>query len=81
MRILNAIAPETDLAPVFGERLFRTRVAAGLTQRQLGRRCGMSHVAISKYETGRCLPAFGALVRLVIALETSGDWLLMGWSK
>src|SRR5579863_10624291 len=44
--------PAVDAAPSFGERLWRLRLAAGLTQEDLAERAGVSARSISDFERG-----------------------------
>ena len=48
----------------FAEALIETREAAGLTQRQLAERVGMSQQAIARWELGTSEPRPGALLKL-----------------
>lgn len=44
-----------------GTRLFKERTRAGLTQKTLAEKVGISRVSIVKYETGKTLPSAEAL--------------------
>lgn len=48
----DASIPST-LQILFGERLRQARIAAGLTQPQVGERCGMTAQYVSRVELGR----------------------------
>lgn len=45
------------------------RARAGLTQRELGARCGVSHQTICYWETGSAIPSANALPSLAAALD------------
>lgn len=63
-----------------GERIRSSRVEHGLTQKQLGERCGMADSAIRRYESGRGNPTYKTVVRIANALGIS--WLdLVGEEK
>jgi transcriptional regulator with XRE-family HTH domain len=51
----------------FGETLRSVRVAAGLTQAQLGQRAGVARPNVVAYETGRREPRFHSAVALLAA--------------
>ena len=53
---------------MIGERLKAARRAAGLTQAEVGRRIGVTNVAVSKYERGLVMPDGERLVHLSEAL-------------
>jgi transcriptional regulator with XRE-family HTH domain len=57
-----------DAQAQFGATLRRLREAAGLTQEQLGARCGMDLSAVSRLERGHRNPRLSTLVRLAGAL-------------
>ena len=59
-----------------GERLRLARRAAGLSQRELARKIGVSAMAISKYERGSATPRSDVLLRLARALNLRVDALL-----
>lgn len=59
----------------FGERLKRLRVAAGLTQAELGRRINRGITSISKYESGAMKPTLDVAVDLAFELRVSLDEL------
>ena len=45
----------------FGYALKQARLSAGLTQKQLGEKCGMADSAIRKYESGKIKPKIETL--------------------
>lgn len=57
-----------------GPLIRRARLAAGLTQTELGRRAGITQSVVSAYESGRREPALSTLARLV---EATGSQLVM----
>ncbi|MCM1165047.1 MAG: helix-turn-helix domain-containing protein [Lachnospiraceae bacterium] len=59
----------------FGERLRKLRVAAGLTQAELGRRINRGITSISKYESGAMKPTLDVAVDLAFQLRVSLDEL------
>ena len=56
------------------------RKAAGLTQKELAEKLGVSFQAVSKWENGDALPDTGLLLELCDALNTTVDKLLNGGS-
>lgn len=60
----------------FGERLRQARLAAGLTQAQLGESLQLSQKAISGYEVGTREPTLSQMIRLAYKLNRSVDWFL-----
>ena len=60
----------------FGNRLFRLRRKAGLSQAQLGEKAGVSNKAVSKWENGRAKPGLDTAEKLAEALGVSVDDLL-----
>jgi transcriptional regulator with XRE-family HTH domain len=63
----------------FGKTLRRTRLAAGLTQEQLGFEVGVTKASVSAWENGREVPSFAALLGLREVLKVSLDILVDGW--
>jgi transcriptional regulator with XRE-family HTH domain len=61
--------PRTPLTlPFSGARLREWRERAGLTQKALADKCGLSRFQISRWETGDAKPEPGSLVPLVRGL-------------
>ena len=56
--------------------LRKLREAAGLTQRELGNRIGVSGQAVAQSETGVKRPSVENLTKLADVLETSTDAIL-----
>lgn len=56
------------------------RKAAGLTQKELAEKLGISFQAVSKWESGDALPDTGLLLPLCDELNTTVDNLLNGGS-
>jgi transcriptional regulator with XRE-family HTH domain len=65
-----------DAQAQFGATVRRLRTAAGLTQEQLGERCGMDLSAVSRLERGHRNPRLDTLVRLARALDVTPADLL-----
>lgn len=63
-----------------GRRLRQERVKAGLSQRELARRVGLSASLISQLESGLSKPSVGTLYALVTELDVSIDRLIRGES-
>ena len=61
-----------------GERIKSRRTELNYTQRDLAKRAGVSHVAISKWESDDNEPAGRNLFQLSKALRCSPTWLLYG---
>jgi transcriptional regulator with XRE-family HTH domain len=61
---------------MIGERLKTARLAAGLSQRDLATRLGVSAMAISKYERGEITPSSSVLVKLSHELQRRVDYFL-----
>ncbi len=69
-----------DLAVLdgIGDRLRKERTKAGLSQRELARRVGLSASLISQLESGASKPSVGTLYALVTELDVSLDSLIRG---
>lgn len=67
--------------PAFGERLAAARRQAGLTQRDLAGRAGVTLNSIWRYETGRRPENYDVLARLAEAVGASVDFLLRGGGR
>lgn len=61
-----------------GDRLRQERVSAGLSQRELARRLGVSASLISQLESGLSKPSVGTLYALVTELDLSLDRIIRG---
>ena len=59
-----------------GERLKLARVDEGVTQKELGKLCGLTEFAISHFECGRRGPSARNLAKLCKALRVSADYIL-----
>lgn len=66
------------LAVEFGNRLREFREERGMTQRELAEKLHVHVPAISRYETGVCLPNAETLVELAGVLRINIDVLLLG---
>lgn len=72
-------APNTqDGLDGIGDRLREERVKAGLSQRELARRLGLSASLISQLETGLSKPSVGTLYAIVTELGLSLDRIIHG---
>ena len=60
----------------FGKRLRELRAAAGLTQRQLAERAGLTREGVAYLETGRHDPRWTTVVALCMALGITSDQFL-----
>ena len=54
-----------------GDRIRAIRTKKGMTQKQLGEKCGMADSAIRKYESGRITPKIETVNKIAKALEVS----------
>ena len=63
-----------------GRYIHHLRKAAGLTQKELAEKLGLSFQAVSKWENGEALPDTGLLPELCNELNTTADKLLNGGS-
>ena len=61
-----------------GKRLREVRVKAGISQRELARRLGLSASLISQLESGRSTPSVGTLHAIVTELDVSMDKIIRG---
>lgn len=57
------------MADSIGARIRAARIDAGMTQAQLGSRCGMSDSTMRKYESGKFCPKIGTLSKIANALN------------
>jgi transcriptional regulator with XRE-family HTH domain len=73
-------SPRRPADPAFGERLAGARREAGLTQRELASRAGVTLNSIWRYETGRRPEDYDVLARLAEAVGVAVDFLLRGGS-
>ena len=56
--------------------IYQYRTEAGMTQRDLGEKIGVSKNAISQYESGARKPDIVTLKKIAVALKCSADDLL-----
>jgi transcriptional regulator with XRE-family HTH domain len=61
-----------------GSRLAEERVRAGISQRELARRLGLSPSMISQLESGQSKPSVGTLYAIVTELDLSLDRIIRG---
>ena len=68
-------------ATFYGDRptLASLRLAAGLSQRQLGDACGLDQPHVSRYESGRHEPRIGLAGAMASALGTSIEIFAQAW--
>ena len=64
----------------FHERLRSVRLEKGLTQKQLGERCGIADPTIRKYESGKLNPKLETVKKLADGLQVDYSYLL-GWNR
>jgi len=67
-----------DVLDAIGDRLREERVRAGISQRELARRLGLSSSLISQLESGMSRPSVGTLYAIVTELGASLDSLIRG---
>ena len=66
------------LLDAIGDRLREERVKAGISQRELARRLGLSPSLISQLESGQSRPSVGTLYSIVTELGVSLDHVIRG---
>lgn len=62
--------------PFLGERLSHHIKSLNISQREAGRRCGLSPKIINEYTSGRRIPSINALYQICTNLGISADYLL-----
>ncbi len=62
--------------PQIGDIIRSARVSLGLSQSELGQKCGVSKHTVGAWEIDRSLPSFDVLRKLCRALEISSDRLV-----
>ena len=72
---------ETQVLDAIGERLREERVKAGISQRELARRLGLSPSLISQLESGQSRPSVGTLYAIVTELGVSLDHVIRGGAR
>lgn len=77
---MNSDSQESDVEVLegIGARLRQERTRAGLSQRELARRVGLSASLISQLESGMTKPSVGTLYALVTELDVSLDRMIRG---
>lgn len=68
----------TETLEGIGDRLREERTKAGISQRELARRLGLSPSLISQLESGQSKPSVGTLYAIVTELDISLDRLIRG---
>lgn len=76
--LIGLVAEWANKMKSFGDRLRESRIAAGLTQEQLGFALGVTKSSVSAWENGRETPSFKVLPELREALGASLDALVCG---
>lgn len=71
-------ANDISALDTIGDRLRSRRVQAGISQRELARRTGLSASLISQLESGVSRPSVGTLYSIVSELEVSLDSIIRG---
>lgn len=69
---------DAKLLDGIGDRLREERVRAGISQRELARRLGLSPSLISQLESGQSRPSVGTLYAIVTELGASVDRIIKG---
>jgi len=69
---------ESDTLDAIGDRLREERVRAGISQRELARRLGLSASLISQLESGQSKPSVATLYAIVTELGVSLDHVIRG---
>ncbi|MCK9504676.1 MAG: helix-turn-helix transcriptional regulator [Porticoccaceae bacterium] len=57
------------------------RLAAGLSQRELGEACGIEQSHVSRYESGKHEPSMSLSVKMAMALGVTVDILSEAWNN
>lgn len=70
--------PLPEALDAIGDRLREERLSAGLSQRELARRLGLSPSLISQLESGMSKPSVGTLYAIVTELGVSLDRIIKG---
>ena len=63
---------------MFGDRLRKARIEAGLNQRELGEKAGCSDAMVTQMEKGTKTPGIALLAAITKVLGCSADYLLHG---
>lgn len=62
--------------PIRGDRIREIRERRGMSQTELGTRCGIGEKGIWRYENGQGDPSADILARIARELDSSADYLL-----
>ena len=76
--VSGAADASLDALEGIGDRLREERIKAGLSQRELARRLGLSASLISQLESGVSKPSVGTLYAIVTELDLSLDRIIRG---
>lgn len=66
---------------ILGEKVYKQRTKKGLSQEELGKRIGVSHVMISNYEKGIKSPKLEVLKKIADVLEVDFNYLFLNNPK
>src|SRR5262245_27012683 len=69
---------DAEVLEGIGDRLREERIKAGISQRELARRLGLSASRISQLESGQSRPSVGTLYSIVTELGVSLDQVIRG---
>jgi transcriptional regulator with XRE-family HTH domain len=72
---------DPEVLDAIGDRLREERVKAGISQRELARRLGLSPSLISQLESGQSRPSVGTLYAIVTELGVSLDHVIRGGAR
>ncbi|MFQ7401671.1 MAG: helix-turn-helix domain-containing protein, partial [Neglectibacter sp.] len=61
-----------------GERLRAARISKGMTQKEVGEKCGIAEPTIRRYELGKLNPKLETLQRIAAVLHVDVNWLKTG---
>ena len=67
----GTVPKDVDLLADFGRRVRKARGAAGISQEELGHRCGLHRTYIGHVERGEVNPTLASIVRIADALDAA----------
>ena len=73
---LESLVGEIPDSSMIGSNIRRLRIEKGMTQKELGERCGMFDSAIRRYENGRSVPTLKTIDKIADALDITREELL-----
>ena len=65
-----------DLSKTIGTRIREKREKAGISQKDLAEKVGVTPSAINQYENGTKKPSTDILAKIAVEIDTSSDYLL-----